>query len=157
MKNLINCLILLFAFSSLEAQSLSPEVVATAGDTYSSSTVQLDWTLGELMTETIAGTIVLTQGFHQGNLILTSVEDLAGNIGTIKVYPNPTTGSISVDKETIGEIQLVIMDMKGSIVLQENLSASFSEIDLSQLPGGLYVLRLSDGKQAARSIRIKKL
>jgi len=49
-----------------QAQSVSPEVVATAGDYYEGTNVSLSWTLGELATETYTnGNVILTQGFQQ--------------------------------------------------------------------------------------------
>lgn len=65
MKNLIYSLLLSLIGTALGAQSVTPEVVATTGETFSNSTVTLEWTLGEIMTETYPGSILLTQGFHQ--------------------------------------------------------------------------------------------
>ncbi len=157
MKNLINCLILGLATCTLNAQSLTPEVVASAGETFTNGSLYVEWTLGEIMTESYAGTIVLTQGFHQPKVLLTSIEGDNPSLGTIKVYPNPTVGRISIEKETAAALQLVLMDMKGSVLASQRQSASFGELDLSHLPNGIYVLRLSDGQQAMRSIRIKKM
>jgi len=48
------------------AQSVSPEVVSSAGDYYENANVSLSWTLGEIATETYTnGNIILTQGFQQ--------------------------------------------------------------------------------------------
>ena len=49
-------------FNTLKAQ----DVIATSGSRISTSTVQLDFTIGESIIETSsAGSIKLTQGFHQ--------------------------------------------------------------------------------------------
>ena len=64
MRNLLSSLILAIASCTLSAQSVTPEVVASAGETFSNSSLTLEWTLGEIVTETFVGTIVLTQGFH---------------------------------------------------------------------------------------------
>ncbi|MEL7163603.1 MAG: hypothetical protein AAFN92_22790 [Bacteroidota bacterium] len=65
MKNLPYLLLLLFTCGTLGAQSVTPEVVAPAGTTFTNGTISLEWTLGEIMTETFTGSVVLTQGFHQ--------------------------------------------------------------------------------------------
>lgn len=58
-------LILLFPVI-ITAQSLTPQVISSAGDFYQGSNVSLSWTLGEIATETYDnGNIVLTQGFQQ--------------------------------------------------------------------------------------------
>lgn len=157
MKYLLNCLLLL-ACLSLHAQNvnLSPEVVATAGDSQSNGTLNVDWTLGEIAVESFAGTIVLTQGFHQPTVQTTSIEDFASRFGTIKVYPNPTASTISIEREKSGNLQLTLLDLKGSTLLQTDLNTMTSTLDLSHFPSGIYVLRLSDGTHAAQSLKIEK-
>lgn len=158
MKYLLNCLILL-ACLSLHAQNVNvtPDVVATAGDSHSSSTLNVDWTLGEIAVESFAGTIVLTQGFHQPALsAATSIDDLAASFGTIDVYPNPTESTLYIEREKAADMQLVLLDLKGSIMLQTTLSSTSSTLDLSLFPSGIYVLRLSDGERAAQSLKIVK-
>lgn len=152
----ISSILLVLAAHMMSAQDLSPEVVATAGETFSTNSLTLDWTLGEIMTESYSGTIVLTQGFHQPDNNTTSLEDLASVVGTITVYPNPTTDFIVIETEQAGNLELVLFDMSGRSVLRQNVSGSSSQLDLSGLPDGSYLLRLSDGQQAARSIRISK-
>ncbi|MBN2174518.1 MAG: hypothetical protein JW731_10310, partial [Bacteroidales bacterium] len=66
MKKIAHILLLsafpFFAF----AQSVSPEVIASAGDYFENSTGSLSWTLGEVMNETFSnGSNILTQGFQQ--------------------------------------------------------------------------------------------
>ncbi len=59
----------LFAFSAiglLQAQSLKPSVIASAGGNYSGASLQVSWTLGETFTQTLVnGNAMLTQGFQQ--------------------------------------------------------------------------------------------
>lgn len=157
MKQIISSLFLVVAAHMMSAQHLSPEVVATAGESFSTNSLTLDWTLGEVMTETYSGTIVLTQGFHQPALQTTSLEDLDSHVGTVTVYPNPTTDRISIQTEKTGVLQAVLWDMSGRVVLQATTSATNTELDLSELPDGIYLLNLSDGQHTAQSIRINKL
>ncbi|MBK9273948.1 MAG: hypothetical protein IPM49_05325 [Flavobacteriales bacterium] len=52
------------------AQSLAPRVVATAGASVVAGPVQVAWTVGEpAVTIGQAGTMILTQGFHQPGLV----------------------------------------------------------------------------------------
>ncbi len=52
--------------SAVPAQSLTPEVVSTAGASNTSLPGSLDWTVGETMTVTLtASPVMLTQGFQQ--------------------------------------------------------------------------------------------
>ena len=101
--------------------------------------------------------LIVTQGFHQPTVRSTRIKDFGDRFGEIKVFPNPTSGGLTIEKEKAGDLQLALWDMKGSIIIQESMSASIHSLDLSHLPQGIYVLRMSDGKTNARSIRIEKL
>jgi hypothetical protein len=47
-------------------QSITPDLIATAGDVYMNNDVELSWPVGEIMIETFSVTSnSLTQGFHQ--------------------------------------------------------------------------------------------
>ncbi|MFK7972042.1 MAG: T9SS type A sorting domain-containing protein, partial [Bacteroidia bacterium] len=127
------------------------------GETYCSSTVCMDWSLGEVMTESFAGTIVLTQGVLQPYEVVTSMDALSSEFGSITVFPNPTTGSLAIKTEKSGTLTVELFDMNGTCMLHENFSTTTSRIDLLNLPLGIYILRLSDNKQAARSMLVKKI
>lgn len=54
------------AFGHCYSQSLARTVIGSQGDYFSSATVSVAWTVGEVMSETYAApSYFLTQGFHQ--------------------------------------------------------------------------------------------
>ena len=59
----------------------------------------------------------------------------------IKVYPNPTSSKITIEIENneSGEGTLTIIDQRGNQVKQESIGST-SELDLQDLPIGLYML-----------------
>lgn len=66
-----------------------------------------------------------------------------------KVYPNPTQHTIYVEPHTNTHRNLTyeLLDSRGrAIKTQTMLHREKAEIDLSSYPGGLYLLRLTDGK-----------
>src|SRR5689334_18589577 len=86
-------LIILFysSFGFCSAQSLSHSVIGTAGDTFHSSKGFLDWSLGEVMTETyVRNGNMLTQGFHQteNKNTVTEIKNYDPEQSVV-VYPNP--------------------------------------------------------------------
>jgi len=157
MRTLISFIALVFASFTMGAQSLSPEVIASAGETFTGTQVSLEWTVGELSTESYVGNIVLTQGFHQPTVKSTSIRDFASSLGEIKVLPNPTTGILHIRREKGEALHMVLLDMKGSTLLRKTAAFSHSTLDLSQLLPGIYVLRMSDGNGTVKSVRIKKM
>ncbi len=59
-----------FTFQTIKAQSLARQVIGSAGTFASSPFGSMEWTIGEVITETYANTgFVFTQGFHQPNLL----------------------------------------------------------------------------------------
>lgn len=57
----------------------------------------------------------------------------------VKVYPNPATENIFVENLQNG--QLTILSMNGSVVLTRDITTAKTEIDLSRLPAGVYILK----------------
>jgi hypothetical protein len=56
---------------SLQAQSIERQVIGSSGTSFSNASVQLDFTVGELVVSTLTdGSTILTQGFHQTNLLV---------------------------------------------------------------------------------------
>ena len=79
-------------------QVTSPSVVSSSGDSYSNGNIIMDYTLGEIVIETFSNNAnILTQGFHQGVLnVTTAVINL--DIKT-KIYPNPTSNLLIIELE----------------------------------------------------------
>ncbi len=71
-----------------------------------------------------------------------------------KVYPNPATDVLYIDLADDNTQTISVVDMKGSVVYTQNVSAKHIEVNTSSLPAGVYVLRL-DGAQKA-SMRFVK-
>ncbi|MEO0898155.1 MAG: T9SS type A sorting domain-containing protein [Bacteroidota bacterium] len=157
MKVLITSLLMALSTSVVCAQHLTPEVVASAGESFETQWVSLDWTLGEIMTETFDGTLILTQGFQQPEDRATSIEAPLADLGDIKVFPNPTRDAFFIEMEHGKSMAISLFDMSGRIVHQQRISESQTEINLSSLSRGIYILRMADGKNAVRSMRIEKM
>jgi len=66
----------------------------------------------------------------------------------VNIYPNPTTGSITIDFGDNfvlgGEIKLV--DILGNIMLTNNINQSKIDINMSSYPVGIYLLKYSNSK-----------
>lgn len=99
------------------AQSLSPTVVASAGNHASAGNVQLCYTVGEVAVTTVSGgSSIITQGFHQPIEVTSGIAE--GEIpGNIKVFPNPASHEVFVETELQSEqLTAAITDLQGRIV-----------------------------------------
>lgn len=73
----------------------------------------------------------------------------------IKVYPNPTTGQLFIEKEGDNALNVVVVDQLGRILQEQKLNAALSTIDIGQLPTGVYFISISDGKKRVTEKIIK--
>ncbi|MBK8968907.1 MAG: T9SS type A sorting domain-containing protein [Lewinellaceae bacterium] len=142
------------------AQSLSPEVVASSGEHYATGTAQMSWTLGEAVIETYATSgAVLTQGFHQTQLMVVAVNNPAAAF-RVSVFPNPTAGMVSIEApETVELTSLSLSDAGGRVVtLRQTLPQQAQHsLDLSGFPAGTYYLRLrAKDQNAVQTFKIIK-
>ena len=65
-----------------------------------------------------------------------------------KIFPNPTTASIEIHYDYTEAIDVEVYDMVGKLLKKQSLTPinNFFNLDLGQLPRGVYVLKLSDLK-----------
>lgn len=143
-------------------QSLSPEVISTAGDHFATANAQLSWTLGEPIIETLngSGAAMLTQGFHQTNLMVTALEDLAVDF-QVRVYPNPTVGWLNVEaEEAPAAFGLELFDATGRLLRSSPVEpeSGLRTLDLSGYAPGLYLLRLhTQGRKTIKTFKVFKI
>ena len=69
------------------------------------------------------------------------------------VYPNPTTDFINLKSETEGE--LIISDIRGSILGVYNVLEGVTTIPATNLARGIYIIRFSTGNKVTRTKLIK--
>lgn len=144
--------IITFAVAALPvlacAQSITPEVVASAGDHYENGNVQLSWTLGEVAVQTLDnGTNIITEGFHQNDITITSIEEISELEMDVNVFPNPTQHFINLEfSNNQNQVTAVLFDMNGKEISRMDVDAFQMEagIDVSDLAAGGYLLRLTE-------------
>ncbi len=137
--------ITLFLSTVTIAQSVSPEVIASAGAHFAIPTIQMSWTLGEPITQTFSnGSATLTQGFQQSNISLVSVENLDPLI-EIRAYPNPISDFLTIelsDNALNSEMQLI--DATGKVVLLGRVTAPKFILDFTAYSKGTYYLNFKN-------------
>ncbi len=117
------------------------------------------WRLGELNIDTVAGmwvkpdstTTYILQQTICGNVTYdtitvhvwyTGIEDYANSKG-ITVFPNPASQTLTISGKT--EItQLIITDMLGNVVIQQQAHEHAATIDVGRLTNGIYFISVID-------------
>ena len=134
------CLLLVLPII-LQAQ----EVVTTSGGYGSSASAKVTWTIGEPVTETVTGTnSILTQGFNQGDLIITIIKNPELSGLNIKAYPNPASDhlKISVGNSELDYLDYILFDIRGQIIKKNKLKGVQSEISMGNLAPSTYLLKI---------------
>ena len=60
----------------------------------------------------------------------------------IRVYPNPTSGSVVVQHESAIIERVTVTDLYGRTVAAFTVNDYQTDIDLSRLPSGIYLLKI---------------
>ncbi len=148
---------LLFASFCLSSAAIwSQEVVSTQGDSYSNSSGSIDYTIGEVVINTVSdGTNDMTQGFHQTNWNFLGLEDNMPEM-TVSVYPNPASDVLTVEAEDFNQVLLTLIDFNGKIVYQEEMTNASSSIPVANLASGNYNLKLSRNNGTLKTFKLIK-
>jgi hypothetical protein len=148
--------IILGASSFFTVYSLSQEVIATQGGSYSSSTASIDFTIGEPVIQTVSdGNSDLTQGFHQTLWNFVGMEDHAPEV-TVLVFPNPMTQDLIVQGELDAATRYQMYDANGRLILEGNIEGSETRIAVQQLAAGPYTLNLITAGSVMKSFKLIK-
>lgn len=135
--------VLAFFISNAQEQ----EVISSAGEHYSNGSVQISWTIGEIVTETATdGNIIATQGFHQTNLTVTKIEEeYLNNVdASVNIFPNPTSelATINLTDVDIADFFFELNDNKGKTILKKKFESESEVIDFSQYAASIYYIRI---------------
>lgn len=139
----------------VSAQKITPQVIASAGDVQKANNISIEWTLGELATETLnANNLKITQGFHQANLTVVSTEN--PTLEGISVYPSPVSSTLTVKNAYLKTLQLTLTNIQGVEISKKSSNQNIIDLDLNQLPAGHYILIAKD-KNVQQSFKIEKI
>lgn len=83
--------------------------------------------------------------------------------GSVQIFPNPTSEklTLSIDNQWIGGIDITLMDALGrqaqsSIFTEKTAGGKKVEMDLSDLPAGVFLVKIEQGNGAVGTYRVLK-
>jgi hypothetical protein len=152
MKRFIFTFIAILFVLSLFSQGTKQEVISSAGGNDTGNGISISWTLGETIIPTFKSadnSLVLTHGFQQ-QLIITAIEENIEVLINVKIYPNPAGANINIKFETpvVGVIRVFLLNSRGEPVKTDQIESAASEkqINMQDMPAGLYFIKLIKGK-----------
>ena len=126
------------------SQTISKQVIGTAGKTQSNSNLKVSWTTGEpvvgLMT---AGGNQLGNGYYLAlKLQALSVEDNVLDV-QLRVYPNPTSQSLYVSHPDMSSFGITIVDLNGKQLYSGTINKD-EPLDVSKYTQGMYMVTIEN-------------
>ena len=138
-------IVIFFLISSISySQSISKQVLSSAGSTQSNSSLKVNWSIGEpvvgLMT---AGSNQLGNGYYPAlDLQALSVEDNVLDV-QLRVYPNPTSQSLYVTHPDMSSFGITIVDLNGKQLYSGTINKE-EPLDVSNYTQGMYLVTVEN-------------
>ncbi len=147
MKKLVVLLSIMFIATTISAQEIEREVVASAGTTSASEGYTISWTLGEVAVSTLtAEGYTLSQGFHQGAYAVTAIDDLLPENYEMNVYPNPSPDYVTFSYDFPEEERIILRlySLDGKLLQEQELNpeAKKVQVDLQAYSASTYILKV---------------
>ena len=118
-------------------------MIASSGNSFTSASARLDYTIGEVVTTTLSGGgTTLTQGFHQPEIKFTSTENYADDF-TFTLYPNPTEQFVTVASSKEDQMQVHVYDASGRAIMVSGVFSKQVTLDLQGLASGSYLMMVA--------------
>ena len=136
-------ILLIFLTGNVFSQQVTPSVICSGGETFTTSSLTLDFTIGEIATETLSGNgVLLTQGFNQNIIPNLGIEEEKVNSDDITIYPNPVSDRLCLlfNGEKTKPVKVKINDLGGRVVFSQDFNNNPLIIHPEKLEPGFYTV-----------------
>lgn len=151
MKTKLTLFLLLLGSALLgSGQSITPTVVNAGGQTYTDSSMTLEWSIGEvaLVSTLEAGTahLMVSNGFLQPHLSGSGKSNQSFLANEVTILPSPTHGKMEVwiDTRQQGSLYISVQDAGGKKTDTRKAAANGNHVverfDLTTKPSGTYFI-----------------
>jgi predicted Fe-Mo cluster-binding NifX family protein len=98
----------------------------------------------------------LTQGFNQGFLIITAINDLKNT--TVSIQPNPTSdfAIIKLDDQNLSNAQYTLTDINGKVIQQNKIENKQTSVSFQDLANATYFIQVLTNNQKTKTFKIIK-
>ena len=147
----------LIAFSLMVGSTavFGQEVISSQGDSYSNGSGSIDFTIGEVVINTVTnGTNEITQGFHQTLWNFVGLDDFDADF-VVSIFPNPTQDVLTIQATAFEDVTFVLTDAAGRIVMRDVLTRELTQLNVASFATGTYNLLLEKASSKLKTIRLK--
>jgi hypothetical protein len=155
-------MLMLFAWYFSISRGDGQNIIASAGSQAVKDNTYFCWTIGEGIVETFINTeCMLTQGFHQPFLDVTSVEEVKGLDLTITAFPNPASDFLILrlqgkESTNLKEFTVVFLDGNGKVLFLKKIQEPETVIPVNDLIPETYFLKVLQGAKVVKVFKIIK-
>lgn len=114
------------------------------------------WTAGALTWDVYAQNDFSHYGAHTMNACPAGagIENESG--WDVSIYPNPSSGQLNINSD-VDNYSLQVIDLTGKIIINKNNLSETTQIDLSNMPNGIYMVKINNGgHQLTKKVIIRK-
>lgn len=135
----------------------SQTVVSSSGDSYTTASGSLDFTVGEVVIYTgTVETTTFTQGFHQSSWYFSGIYDHDPKFEAL-LFPNPTIDLVNINTSDYVDVSYTLHDASGRIVFKGQLFSETTMLDFSEFASGTYSITLSRAGENLKTFKLIKL
>ena len=146
-------LLFVSCFLASTAFNQNLELISSSGAYDEDAGGSVSWSVGEVVIETYeGGSNDVTQGFHQSDIYIVSVENHIEM--EISIYPNPTSDYINISATE--KLRINIFDASGKLVEIVDMLGNEDQIDISHLSRGAYTFMFQSNGQLVKTVKIIK-
>lgn len=159
MKHFLLLLIILIFKIITTQPGIAQSVITPAGHYHESGQMSMSWTLGETMIETfVSADIVLTQGFQQPVLEVSTLTKEPGLDFQITAFPNPTRSHINISTNLLQAESLIysVYDLQGRFIAGNPLDGFQTRIAFNDYEAGIYFIRILQDDKPVTTFKIIK-
>jgi len=156
---LLTLLFTLLNFLNSYNQTQISQSISTGGGNGTNNQANLDWTIGQITVSTLSdNNSILTQGLHQGSIIITNIDYNNSSSFSISVYPNPALERINIVISHNEDLVYEFFDINGKLILNGKLLNLENVINLNEFLIGEYILKIVNKKgHSFKTYKISKL
>jgi hypothetical protein len=93
---------------------------------------------------------------YQIVLLSTSIEDQVSNSNEFSIYPNPTSGIVTIQGEELTKSKITVYDIVGKKILNRVSENTELSIDISEFSNGIYIIQIDTGEKVYKQKLIKE-
>ena len=137
-------LISIFTFLLIVQGLIAQEVISSGGDFCKNTYGSVTYTIGEPAIESYSNTSnIITQGFNQTKLTVTSTFTIPELNFTITAFPNPTQEFVIIKTTEFNDLYFQLFNETGQLIEKNKLNGTETLLTFNKYSSGNYLIKIN--------------